>query len=103
MNCLKCGSNLEDGQVFCSACLESMHNYPIKPGTPIHLPPQQPVLPAKPRRKKQKERKPEEEVRRLRSSVRMLTLILIVSLLAFTLVCILLLALLEQWDLSFPL
>lgn len=103
MSCLKCGRKLEDGQFFCSACLENMDAYPVKPGTPIQLPPQQPVLSAKPKRKKHRGRKPEEEIQRLRSSIRLLMLILIVLLLAFGLVSVLLLALLDQQALFLPL
>ena len=100
MPCLKCGRNLEEGQSFCSDCLENMIAYPVKPGTPIQLPPRQPALPAKPKRKKQ--RKPEEEIRHLRSSVRLLMLILIVTLLAFGMVSVFLLILLEQRELLLP-
>ena len=103
MNCLKCGRKLEDGQIFCSACLENMNDYPVKPGTPVQLPPIQSVLPTKPKHKQLRERKPEDEVRRLRSSVQLLTLILIVLMLAFGLVCFLLLTILEQRELSLPL
>ncbi len=103
MPCLKCGRKQEDGQAFCAPCLENMNNYPVKPGTPVQLPPSQTVQPAKQKGKKHRERKPEDEVRRLRNSVRLLSLILIVLLVAFGLVCALLLSLLEQQNLSFSL
>lgn len=38
MNCLKCGREIQQSQVFCPACQEVMQNYPVKPGTVIHLP-----------------------------------------------------------------
>lgn len=38
MYCLKCGKETNSTAVFCDACLDSMEKYPIKPGTPIHLP-----------------------------------------------------------------
>ena len=103
MPCLKCGRKQEDGQSFCASCLENMNAYPVKPGTPVQLPPRQPVLLTKQKHKKLREKKAEDEVRRLRGSVRLLTLILIVLLLAFGLVCVLLLSLLEQRALFFPL
>ena len=102
MPCMKCGRKLEEGQVFCDTCREEMAGYPVKPGTPIQLPPQQPVQPAKSRRKKHHELKPEEEIHRLRSSMRWLLLVLIVLLLAFGLLCVILLLLLEQRNI-FPL
>lgn len=40
--CLKCGSKAEDGSAFCNTCLEVMEQYPVKPGTVIHLPRRQP-------------------------------------------------------------
>ena len=38
MECMKCGRNIEPGNVFCDGCLEGMEKYPVKPGTPINLP-----------------------------------------------------------------
>ena len=38
MNCMKCGRDVEEGQVFCPACLEVMAKYPVKPGIAIMLP-----------------------------------------------------------------
>ena len=96
MPCIKCRRKLEDGQVFCASCLETMEAYPVKPGTPIQLPPKLPELPQKNRRKRQRERKPEVEIRRLKSSVRWLTLALIILLLAFSLMSAFVLMLLRE-------
>ena len=38
MNCVKCGREIPDDQVFCEACLTEMENYPVKPGTAVHIP-----------------------------------------------------------------
>ncbi len=38
MNCLKCGKETQDTQVFCPDCLQIMEQYPIAPETVIHLP-----------------------------------------------------------------
>lgn len=38
MNCLRCGKETEENQVFCKECLEDMERHPVKPGTPIQLP-----------------------------------------------------------------
>lgn len=38
MNCMKCGRDLEEGQVFCELCLKDMEKYPVKPGIAIQLP-----------------------------------------------------------------
>lgn len=38
MNCLKCGKETGEQDIFCSHCLEVMEQYPVKPGTAIILP-----------------------------------------------------------------
>ena len=38
MNCVKCGRDIGEDQVFCGTCLEEMEQYPVKPGTAIHIP-----------------------------------------------------------------
>ncbi len=38
VNCMKCGRQIPAGDVFCPDCLKIAEKYPIKPGTPIHLP-----------------------------------------------------------------
>lgn len=43
MNCLKCGKETAETQVFCEDCLRTMDNYPIKPGTPVHIPKRAPM------------------------------------------------------------
>ena len=48
MDCMKCGRTIEQGNVFCESCLETMDQYPVKPGTPIKLPKRTPAAPKKP-------------------------------------------------------
>ena len=43
MQCMKCGLEVPDGQVFCGGCLEVMDKYPVNPGTPAHILPRKPV------------------------------------------------------------
>ena len=38
MFCLKCGRETAAEQVFCEGCLQTMQQYPVKPGTAVHLP-----------------------------------------------------------------
>lgn len=38
MNCMKCGRETAEEQVFCAGCLEEMERYPVKPGTVVHIP-----------------------------------------------------------------
>ena len=103
MNCLKCGRTLKDQLVFCPDCQADMEKYPVKPGTPIQLPAQPKLSPAKkkPARRK-KALKPEERIPRLRSAIRWLIFALVVSLLAFILTAGMVLMLLDQRDESDP-
>ena len=38
MNCMKCGRETENEQVFCQDCLQIMEKYPVRPGTVVLLP-----------------------------------------------------------------
>ncbi len=42
MQCLKCGKEIAEKDVFCADCLAEMQHYPIKPGTVALIPPQPP-------------------------------------------------------------
>lgn len=83
MNCMKCGKETAEGQVFCDECLSRMADYPVKPGTPVHIPaqPQHPVPKKTSRRARAVE--PEEQIRRLKRLVTWLTVTLLVVLLAW--------------------
>ena len=38
MQCLKCGKDVSSNPTFCDACLAEMENFPVKPGTAVHIP-----------------------------------------------------------------
>ena len=38
MNCVKCGRETTEERVFCDECLRGMEEYPVKPGTAVHIP-----------------------------------------------------------------
>ena len=38
MQCMKCGRDVESGEVFCELCLEEMQKYPVRPGTAVVIP-----------------------------------------------------------------
>lgn len=82
MNCMKCGRELKDNGVFCSRCRKEMEHYPVKPNTVVQLP-QRSAEPTPKKAPKKRELTPEEQLVRLRKSVRWLALLLAVSLLAF--------------------
>ena len=75
MNCMKCGRELKEGQVFCDICLEGMENEPIKINTPV-------LIPAQPKEAPVHRRpilNPEEEVKRLEKINQNLILFLILT------------------------
>lgn len=69
--CLKCGKETEATQVFCPECLEQMSRYPVKPGTPVHLPNRPAVHERQPVRKR--ERTPSQTIAELQTLIRWLT------------------------------
>ena len=83
MTCMKCGREIKDQQVFCDECLGIMDTYPVKPGTPILLP----TPPAKnanaQRSSKKRQKQPEEQIRQLKSSLKTMTNLYVLTLLAF--------------------
>lgn len=99
MPCIKCGRKAPENQVFCDACLEDMAAYPVKPGTPIQFPHRSEAPAAKKRAARRKrDLKPEEQIRRLRSAIRWLTLALVVTLIAFCLAAAAMLSLLDRLE-----
>ena len=79
MNCMKCGIAIPETQVFCDHCLEVMEQYPVKPGTHIHLPKQNlsADAPRKPVKKK-RALSPEEQISSLRMKVLRLRLAVVI-------------------------
>ena len=81
MYCMKCGKEIKENQVFCEACLVIMDKYPVKPGTHIQIP-HRPVSTAGKPTSRKRVLTPEEQLQRLRRSVKALVLALVCSLLA---------------------
>ena len=82
MNCVKCGRETSDEQVFCEVCLREMENYPVKPGTVVHIPSrdlQEEVK--KTHTKKRVIRTPSEQILRLRKKVTCLRIVVVLLLL----------------------
>lgn len=67
MNCLKCGRDIEESQVFCPECLEDMKKYPVKPNIAIQLPHREEhTFLKKPQIKRRQAPTPEEKLRSMR-------------------------------------
>ena len=81
MNCMKCGREVEDGQVFCPACQEDMEKYPVRPGTVVLLPKRDEVYYAKKSASKRRAGPTtEEQIRSLKARLRLVTVMLLISL-----------------------
>lgn len=85
MNCLKCGKETKDDQVFCPHCLDIMKDYPVKPQSHIHLPNRAPTPVVKKSWFKRRSMSTEEQLQfakkvmgSLLALVALLTLILVV-------------------------
>ena len=70
MDCLCCGRSVEEGHAFCSACQSRMEQYPVKPGTAIHLPHRSAPVTAKKRARRKKTVTQEEQILLLRRALR---------------------------------
>lgn len=81
MNCMKCGTQIQEGNVFCERCLSDMKKYPVNPGTPIQLPSR--PAPEAVKKAPPRSRVPtaEEKLSRMRQVVKWLAVSLVVSLL----------------------
>lgn len=81
MQCIKCGRDIEEPNVFCDECLADMKKYPVRPGTVVQLPKyHEPV-----QKKQPVKRKPpvtlEDQLKLVRKWARMLAAALAVSIL----------------------
>lgn len=72
MNCLKCGRETENDQVFCQHCLDSMDAYPIKPGTAVQLPNRSAVPASKKSARRKRIVQPEELLTKQKALIRRL-------------------------------
>lgn len=79
MNCMKCGVEIQEGQVFCDHCLEGMAQHPVKPDAHVHLPKRSltPDLAKKPAKKKRNQT-PEEIISGLKRRILRLRLVMVV-------------------------
>lgn len=73
MYCLKCGKDTKSDQLFCSACLESMEKYPVKPGTHITLPNRSGQASVKKNTRRHRAVSPEEQVLQQKKVIRVLS------------------------------
>ena len=94
MNCIKCGTNVPENQVFCDTCLADMEKYPVKPDVTVVLPQRRDASVSK--KKSRKRTVPaEEQLRRVKYRLRLAHLTLTVVFICFLLVAAMLLQYLQ--------
>lgn len=89
MLCMKCGREIEPERVFCPDCLADMEKYPVKPGTVVQIPrrPSQPQLKKGTNYRRQPAVPLEEQIKRLKKRVAVLTCSLILAIAAIAGLC----------------
>ena len=81
MNCMKCGREIGENQVFCSLCLADMEKYPVKPGTAVQLPSRKDSpAPKKPVVKRRQQPSPEEKIKTLKKRNKRLVILWLITL-----------------------
>ena len=81
MSCMKCGRELEEGQVFCQECLEGMAKYPVKPGTVVMLPKRSTAhAPKKSHAKRRSYSSPEDKIRAMKKWLRFMLIMWLLTL-----------------------
>ena len=90
MDCLKCGRKTVDDHVFCDECLTVMDRYPVKPGTPVHLPRHAFVPAGKKAAPRKRTISQEEQIEKLRRRLRRSRLAGLVLLVALSLAAVIL-------------
>lgn len=81
MNCMRCGREIDDKQVFCEDCLLDMEKYPVKPGTTVQLPRRKDSYNQKKAHSRRKTKlPPEEQVKLLRKRLHVMAAIIVVLL-----------------------
>ena len=84
MNCMKCGVEIPETQVFCDHCLALMEQCPVRAGIHVHLPKRaRTEEPPKRPTKKKRVLSPEEQISALH--IKVLRLRLVAVILAFIL------------------
>ena len=91
MNCIKCGVTIPENQVFCDACLADMEKYPVKPDITVSLPHREEAPVSKKKSRRQRTLPVEEQLRRVKTKLRLAHLTLAVVFICFLLVAAMLL------------
>ena len=81
MNCMKCGRETQAENVFCLSCMLEMEKYPVQPGSVVLLPRRREAAVIK-KTQKRHILTAEEQIRKLRKWLMILTVLLAVAITA---------------------
>ena len=84
MNCMKCGQETTEQNVFCEECLAVMAKYPVRPDTAVKLPKNRAPSVVK-KAPKRHVPTPEEQIKVLRRRLRILMFLLLLCIAAIVL------------------
>ena len=96
MNCVKCGKETTENNVFCPDCLAQMADYPVKPGTPVTIPDHGAVR--RPQHRKVRAPEPEDVIRRQKKLIRLLAVSAAVLFIAWVLTTVMAVRMLMEKD-----
>lgn len=83
MQCMKCTRDVEEQQVFCEECRLDMEKHPVRPGTVVLLPHRKENNYVKKTYSKRRAvPTPEEQIKRLKTYLRVTIILLLVTLVA---------------------
>ncbi len=97
MSCMRCGKETDEGQVFCTECLEDAERHPIKPGTPVQLPKRRKHTAPKRTGFKMAASKWQDKIFRLKYTIFWLVLLIVLLVAAIILGVCILLQITPQW------
>ena len=101
MNCVKCGRETAEEQVFCDVCLGEMENYPVKPGTAVHIPTRNPMTePKKAHPRRKSVLPPSEQIALLKKKLRRTRILAVVLLLICGSLCLAIGRAVEELDIQ---
>ena len=70
--CMRCGREIEEGQVFCPECLKEMSRYPVDPNTVVQIPLRKESVTGK-KNPRRRSISPEEQILILKRRIRILS------------------------------
>ena len=79
MKCMKCGRDVEAGQVFCLDCLKGMEDYPVNPNVTVRLP-RRPDAGQNRKQTRRKSASEEEQIRMMKVRMRIMFWLLVIAL-----------------------